>query len=78
MLRARERLPELSARADTELREHLVQVVLDSARADEQLGADLRVGVALAVSWATCASCVVSSSSTCRVIAGGTARYHGR
>src|SRR4051812_8635756 len=36
------------ARADVELLEHLAQVVLDRARADEQLGADLRVGVPLA------------------------------
>ena len=31
------------ARVDVELGEHLAQVVLDRARADEQLGADLRV-----------------------------------
>src|SRR4029079_3779362 len=37
--------PELFARADAELPEHLVQVVLDRARADEQLRADLRIGV---------------------------------
>src|SRR5919204_3665454 len=35
---------ELVARADAELAEDLVQVVLDGARADEQLGADLWVG----------------------------------
>ena len=42
-LGVRERRAQLLARADAELREHLVQVVLDGARADEQLGADLRV-----------------------------------
>src|SRR5688500_2242835 len=42
-LGCRERRPQLLAGADAELREHLVQVVLDGARADEQLGADLRV-----------------------------------
>ena len=45
---ARERRPELLARADAELGEHLAQVVLDGARADEQLRADLRVGVPVA------------------------------
>ena len=34
---------QLPARADAELGEHLAQVVLDGARADEQLRADLRV-----------------------------------
>ena len=34
---------ELAARADAELREHVLQVPLDGARADEQLGADLGV-----------------------------------
>ena len=34
---------ELAARADADLGEHLAQVVLDRARADEQPGADLRV-----------------------------------
>ena len=38
-----ERELELAARADVELGEHLVQVVLDGARADEQPRADLRV-----------------------------------
>ena len=40
--------PQLAARADVELGEHLVQVVLDGARADEQLAADLRIGEAVA------------------------------
>src|SRR5260221_13870492 len=35
---------ELAAGADAELGEDLAQVVLDRARADEQPGADLRVG----------------------------------
>src|SRR6185437_12177857 len=48
LLPGRERLPELFARADPELREHLVQVVLDGSRADEQLRADLGVGVPVA------------------------------
>jgi len=39
----RQRAGELLARADVELRKHLVQVVLDRPRADEQLSADLRV-----------------------------------
>src|SRR2546423_12170638 len=39
------RRAQLLAGVDVELREHLVQVVLDRARADEQLGADLRVRV---------------------------------
>src|SRR4029079_19632382 len=34
------------ARADPELQEHLLQMPLDGARAEEQLGADLRVGPA--------------------------------
>src|SRR5437763_3303429 len=42
-----ERAAELLAGADVELGEHLAQVVLDSARADEQLGADLRVRLSL-------------------------------
>jgi hypothetical protein len=37
---------QLAARGDTQLREHLAQVVLDRARADEQPGTDLRVGQA--------------------------------
>src|SRR5687768_16452937 len=43
--RLREQLAELLAGGDVELAEDLVQVILDRARADEQLGADLRVGV---------------------------------
>jgi len=39
---------ELAAGADAELGEDLAQVVLDRARADEQPGADLRVGQAVA------------------------------
>src|SRR6266542_3644306 len=38
---ARKHPIELGAGADAELEEHLAQVVLDRARADEQLGADL-------------------------------------
>src|SRR6266566_10071140 len=34
---------ELGAGVDAELEEHLAQVVLDRARADEQLGADLGI-----------------------------------
>ena len=44
----RERGAKLLAAGDVELAEHLAQVVLDRARADEQLGADLRVGVPVA------------------------------
>src|SRR5256885_14418419 len=36
------------AGADVELGEHLLEVVLDGAWADEQLGADLRVGLPVA------------------------------
>jgi hypothetical protein len=39
---------ELAAGGDTELGEDLAQVVLDGVRADEQPGADLRVGQAVA------------------------------
>src|SRR3954451_21529285 len=39
----RQRRPELAARADAELFEHLAQVILHRARADEQLGPDLGV-----------------------------------
>src|SRR5215470_15179778 len=46
-LRQRQVVPELPAGADAELGEHLVQVVLRGTGADEQPGADLRVGVAL-------------------------------
>src|SRR5262249_3014393 len=42
-----QRLLELPAGADFELGEDLAQVVLDGARADEQLGGDLRVGQAV-------------------------------
>src|SRR4051812_10033298 len=41
-------LTEITARRDIELAEHLVQVVFDGPRADEQLGADLRVRVPVA------------------------------
>src|SRR3954453_18158327 len=44
----RERVSELAARADVELAEDLAQVVLDRSRADEQLGADLRVRLPVA------------------------------
>src|SRR4051794_28315304 len=43
-----ERAGQLLARADVELGEHLLQVVLDRARADEELGADLRVRLPVA------------------------------
>src|SRR4051812_3556086 len=43
-----ERAAQLLAGADLELGEHLAQVVLDGARADEQLGADLRVRLPVA------------------------------
>jgi len=39
---------QLVSRADAELREDLVEVVLDGARADEQPRADLGVGVSVA------------------------------
>src|SRR5262245_45881989 len=39
---------QLRARRDAQLREHLVQVVVHRARAEEQLGGDLPVGSALA------------------------------
>ena len=45
---AGQRGPELAAGADPELGEHLAQVPLDGARAEEQLGADLRVRQAVA------------------------------
>ena len=41
-------MAELAARGDAELSEDLAQVVLDRAGADEQPGADLRVGQPLA------------------------------
>src|SRR6185312_4628828 len=44
-LEVRQSLSQLFARADVELREHLAQVVLDGARADEQPGTYLRVGL---------------------------------
>src|SRR5580693_5274399 len=43
-----QRRPELPARGDTELGEHVAQVPLDRARTDEQLRADLRVRQAVA------------------------------
>jgi hypothetical protein len=43
-----QRLVELAAGGDGELGEDLAQVVLDRARADEQPGADLRVGQTVA------------------------------
>src|SRR3954454_10357864 len=46
--RVRECIAKLPAAADVELAEDLAQVVLDRPRADEQLGADLRVGAPLA------------------------------
>src|SRR5215218_1200 len=46
--RVRERSAKLLAVADVELAEHLVQVVLDRPRADEELRADLRVGASIA------------------------------
>src|SRR3954471_2751816 len=46
--RFRERAAELPTGVDVELAEDLAQVVLDGAGADEQLGADLGVGVAVA------------------------------
>src|SRR6516225_8564408 len=43
-----QRRSELPARGNAELGEHVAQVPLDRARADEQLGADLRVRQAVA------------------------------
>src|SRR5262245_44836560 len=43
----RQHRTELPARADAKLSEHLAQVPLDGSRAEEQLGADLRVREAL-------------------------------
>ena len=40
-------VPQLAARADAELREHLVKVVLHGPGADEELAPDLRVGSAV-------------------------------
>jgi hypothetical protein len=45
---ARKRAVEVDARANAEFGEHLVQVVFDSARADEQPRADLRIREAVA------------------------------
>src|SRR3954454_15352811 len=45
---AREGVVEAHARADPELREHLLQVPFDRARAEEELRADLRVRPAVA------------------------------
>src|SRR3954454_24922514 len=42
----RQRAGEALARADAELHEHRLQVPFDGAWADEELGADLRVGPA--------------------------------
>ena len=53
---------ELRARLHAELAEHLAQVVLDRARADEQLRGDLPVGVSLAARREIWASCGVSWS----------------
>src|SRR6478752_2049194 len=45
---ARERVAQCPARRDAELGEHLLEVPLDGARAEEELGADLRVRPPLA------------------------------
>jgi NADP-dependent 3-hydroxy acid dehydrogenase YdfG len=45
---AGQRLPELPAGGDAELREHLAQMPFDRARAEEELGADLGVGLPVA------------------------------
>src|SRR5688500_17933626 len=44
----RQRVAQGSARADPELGEHLLEVPLDGARAEEELGADLRVRASFA------------------------------
>ena len=63
-----QRRAELPARADAELPEHLAQVPLDRARAEEELGADLGVRAARRrASCAICASCGVRSSSVSTV-----------
>jgi len=53
---------QLAPVGDPELGEDLVQVVLDRARADEEVRADLRVDSPSRASRATCASCAVRSS----------------
>ena len=59
---------QLGAGADPELGEHLAQVPLDRAGADEQLGADLRSWTGRSrASRAICASWAVSSSSVLTV-----------
>ena len=47
LLQAWQGSPELTPRADAQLRVHLAEVVLDGSGADEELGADLRVGPSL-------------------------------
>ena len=49
-----------------ELPEHLAEVVVDGARAEEELGGDLRVRRADAASWAICASCGVRLAAVSR------------
>jgi hypothetical protein len=56
----REHPLEFVARADLELREHLVQVVLDGPRADEQLRADLGFEWPSRASSAISVSCAVT------------------
>src|SRR4051812_30685648 len=48
LLRAGQRVVKAHARGDAELGEHLAEVPFDRTRAEEQPGADLRVGEAVA------------------------------
>ena len=66
-----ERVAQRPAGADVELAEDLAQVVLDGARADEELGADLRVGLPVAsLSAPPAPSCGVSASRVSAVSLG--------
>jgi hypothetical protein len=58
----RQRGVQFAARTDAELDKYLPQVPFDRARGQEQLGADLRVGAAVARQRAICSSCGVSWS----------------
>ena len=60
---------------DVELGEHLVQVVLDGPRADEQPGADLRVREPVAGEPGDLASCAVSSPRSRRCACGPSRRW---
>src|SRR4051794_16602844 len=72
----RQGLTQLSSGGDPQLREHLPQVVLDGSGTDEELAADLRVGVPLGTE--PCDLCLLWRKRVPRLDSPFACRFTGR